>query len=656
MKKIIYTLASLLAISSAMPIGAKEISQEDAMKIAQQFVVSTLGTTKGATAPLRLIHTVAANEGNALYVFAPANGEGFTLVAGNDVMAPVFGYSETGKFDAANIPENLAFWLNVYRNNVDALVAQGAPSYATKFPDDTKPNVDMIMKTTWDQDAPYYNLCPKSGSRYTYTGCVATAMAQVMKVFECPTKSTGKATWNNTLVTFDRTYSWDKMLNSYSGSYTTAQGTAVAELMVDCGKSVDMSYSTSGSGANTDVVPPALINNFGYNVGAAYIQKSAFSPQSWNDLMYNEVSHGRPILYGGFGAGYDGGHQFVADGYRTTGYYHINWGWSGLCDGYYLIDDLTPSQTGIGGGSYGSYNVGCDAVIFIRPAASTTNTWEDRGVFCTGNFNISTATATSATFNCTNGSFWSYNWTGFALFGGNSFSATLGVRFINVDDPTKSVTLGAASATNFTKWSTLASSYKVNISTLPDGKYYAFPMSKASDMNTWTRMYQHTDKRQYMVVTKANGAVTYTAGPTDATQFYPVSWIIVDKENEEIDAGKTFELTPLVLPAGANNRTLSYISSAPDVAKVDAQGVVTGVKQGTAVITIAATDGSGIETKVNVKVIPGVGVETVELSAEKLYDVYNMMGIRVATQLNVDEINHLPRGIYIVGGKKIVVK
>lgn len=654
MKKQLYLIIAL-ASAGALQLNAKSISPEEAMGIAIEFR-ATLPATSRSSTPMRLIHTIAAEQGNALYVFAPVSGQGFTLVAGNDVMTPIFGYSETGTFDTENMPENVAFWLNVYKENVDRLAAAGITRGATSFPNDTKADVPMIMKTTWDQDAPYYNLCPTSGGRRTYTGCVATAMAQVMKVFEWPEKSTGSAVWNNTQVSFNRTYSWANMLNSYSGSYTTAQGTAVAELMVDCGKSVDMSYSTSGSGANTDEVPGAMINNFGYNAGMAYIQKSAFSPASWNDIMYNEVANGRPILYGGFGANYNGGHQFVADGYRNKGYYHINWGWSGLCDGYYLIDDLAPSETGIGGGSYGSYNVGCDAVIRIMPSNRTTNTWVDRGIFCTGNFNVSSSTSASMTFNCTNGSFWSYTWTGFAALGGNSFSTTLGVRFINANDPSASVTLASSSAKTFTKWSTLVTSYIVNISSLPDGKYYAFPMSKASDTGLWTRMYQHTDKRQYVVVTKSNGTITTSPAPTDATQFYPVSWIIINEENVAVEAGNTIQLNPVVIPAEANNPKLAYTSSDESVASVDENGLINGLKKGSAEITIAATDGSGITTKVNVTVNPGVGVDVIELDVNKVYDVYNVMGTKVASSLTPEEIYALPRGLYIAGGKKILVK
>lgn len=655
MKKILYLL-SILALGSSADAYGVEITPSEAMAIASAFRASNSSNAQRMASPLRLIHTVPANEGNALYVFAPENGEGFTLVAGNDVMAPVFGYSDHGKFEVDNMPANVAFWLDVYRRQVDALVAAGAPAGATSFPNDTKPNVEMIMKTTWDQDAPYYNLCPKSGSKYTYTGCVATAMAQVMKVFNWPEKSTGTAVWNNSMVTFNREYAWDNMLNSYSESYTSAQGTAVAELMVDCGKSVDMSYSTSGSGANTDNVPDALIDNFGYNEGVAYVQKSAFTAVSWNDLMYNEVSHGRPILYGGFGANYNGGHQFVADGYRTTGYYHINWGWSGLCDGYYLIDNLAPSSTGIGGGDYGTYNVGCDAVIFIQPSNATTNTWVDRGVFCLGNFNISSSTSSSLTFNTTNGNFWSGTYNGFAVFGGNSFTAALGVRFINVEDPTASVTLTSSTTKSFTRWSTIVSQFTVNISSLPDGKYYAFPMSRANDTNEWIRMYQHTNKRQYVVITKKDGVITSTAAPTDASQFYPVSWILFNEQNQTLAAGGKLTLTPLVFPAEANNPTLSYTSSDPAVATVNEAGEVTGITEGTTVITVAATDGSGISTKVNITVAGGSGVDSVEVGEPAKVDVYNLTGVCVARGIAPSEIYDLPKGVYIAGGKKILVK
>ncbi len=184
-------------------------------------------------------------------------------------------------------------------------------------------------------------------------------MAQVMYYWKYPEKGTGTVTArvndiqtapiDLSTITFD----WDNMTDTYDQSSTPAQKKAVAALMKACGYSVDMGYTVDESGAQTINLAKALVENFGYNENITFLQRNYFSGQDWNNLVYGELKAGRPVLYSG--ASITGSHQFVCDGYDGNGYFHINWGWGGMSDGYFLLEALNPGAQGTGG-SAGGYN------------------------------------------------------------------------------------------------------------------------------------------------------------------------------------------------------------------------------------------------------------------------------------------------------------
>lgn len=239
----------------------------------------------------------------------------------------------------------------------------------------TRKDIAPMVQTQWDQGAPYNNQCPTYNGATTYTGCVATAMAQAMYYHRWPTKGTGSASyyWENgntnlsssLAVTFD----WNNMLKTYPSatSGTSAQRNAISTLMKACGYSVSMEYggdNEGGSGAATCYVVGALIDNFGYDNATSYEWRDYYTEAQWDDMMYNNLANVGPIIYGGQGD--DGGHCFICDGYRASdGFYHINWGWSGTSDGYFALSALDPDALGAGGGSGGFY-YGQDAVLNMR--------------------------------------------------------------------------------------------------------------------------------------------------------------------------------------------------------------------------------------------------------------------------------------------------
>lgn len=410
MKKFFWGLAALML---SMTVLAERVSQEDAALVANNFmnVGNTVSGVQKAPAKKMVLKKAATASENQYYVYENANGEGWVMVAANDVAHPILAYSNTGTFRTDNQPANLKVWLRGYDRQItraaqdENYVANEQVQNEWKTlrkganPVKTAVVVSPLIKTGWDQGSPYWNLCPqKSGSR-CYTGCVATAMAQVMNYHQWPKKGTGSHTIKGTSYSANfgsTTYDWDNMLNSYSGSSTSAQQTAVATLMYHCGVAVDMSYGTAaegGSGAytidyngywsshGTMCAETALTQFFGYKSstikgyyrdGSPEDGMRSWTKSEWIAMLKEELDAQRPIMYAG--AGYEDpsdpdtgyGHSFVCDGYDSSNKFHFNWGWSNSCDGYYDVDALEPSEPGSGGGN-GEYNLEQDVIIGIVP-------------------------------------------------------------------------------------------------------------------------------------------------------------------------------------------------------------------------------------------------------------------------------------------------
>ena len=401
-------------VCGVMTVGmvwAERVSEEDAALVANNFMNVTPSSAHGQKAPAKrmVMKAAAAAEENQFYIYENADGEGWVMVAANDVVRPILAYSETGHFRTDNQPSNLKVWLNGYnrlikRAETDGLVANeetqqewAALRKGAKIKKATAV-VSPLIKTGWDQDSPYWNLCPtKSGTR-CLTGCVATAMAQVMNYWQWPKQGTGSHTIPGTSYSADfesTTYDWVNMKNTYSSS-TSAQKTAVATLMYHCGVAVDMSYNTSangGSGAYTIdyngyfseqgimCAEKALTTFFGYNSetvkgyprdGFTSRGLKKWTKSEWLALLKGELDAARPIMYAGVGCDDESnddtcyGHSFVCDGYDSSDYFHFNFGWSNSCDGYYDVDVLNTDVPGNGGGN-GYYSLEQDVIVGIQP-------------------------------------------------------------------------------------------------------------------------------------------------------------------------------------------------------------------------------------------------------------------------------------------------
>lgn len=358
-------LLSWLLLCSLM-VWAAQRSSEDALSIARSFFMqsSSIATRNAADVQLVAVSsdllnstsTRSVTNGNAFYIYNNAHSA-YVIVSGDDRMKPVLGYSDNGSFITENLPVNILSWLEYYNaayeniKNGKKVFAEPKLLIRKSFPASISP---LLGEINWNQDAPYNNACPMIQGQRSVTGCVATAMAMILKYYEYPAKGTGHYSYtsNGVQYSFDygnTTFDWNNMLPQYSGTYTTEQADAVAQLMYACGVSVEMEYSPSSSGAYSFKVGQALIDYFGYDENLGYIYREYFTSEEWMNLIKKEISEGRPVLYNG--ASKDVGHEFVFDGYDTQDMVHVNWGWGGANNGYFEVASLDPSSPGIGGGT-----------------------------------------------------------------------------------------------------------------------------------------------------------------------------------------------------------------------------------------------------------------------------------------------------------------
>lgn len=317
------------------------------------------------------------------YVFPFGENKGFAIVSGDDDMPEIVGYADHGTYDANNMPAAMAAFLNNYRATIEA-VKQGNASAIKNIAEAKALRANNTRATTavspllgdikWNQSEPYNNMCPKyDDTNLSATGCVATAMAQVMMYWKYPNElkadiqgyktSTHELTVAGELK--GQKYDWDNMLPTYTNNnYTQNQADAVAKLMLHCGKAVEMDY---GEESGAIVTPGRLAKYFGYDSDLMLdLMRSCFTLAEWTAIIDKELQAKRPILYSGRTT--NGGHQFVCDGSDGNGLYHINWGWGGYQDGYFDITILNPGQGGIGAGNVtDGYNRNCNMIIGIQP-------------------------------------------------------------------------------------------------------------------------------------------------------------------------------------------------------------------------------------------------------------------------------------------------
>lgn len=324
------------------------------------------------------------------YVFPNANSKGFTIVSGDDRLPEIVGYSSQGSYDENNLPEGFVSFMKAYQNlynKVNLGDAEALKNLAEIKAWRNKKNASaastsavapLLGNIEWDQTSPYNNMCPKYDSVHVAaTGCVATAMAQVMAYYKYPKQLKADIPgyvnrWNGipmeipTITQEEGIYDWDNMLPKYNkeANATQQQKDAVAKLMYHCGAAVRMSYGPESGAA---VSSSKLAKYFGYDADLMMdLSRSSFTLDKWMQIIDTELAAGRPVLYGGQSS--ENGHQFICDGKDENGLYHINWGWSGNQNAYFDLSILNPEKGGTGSGSAADgFNRYCTMTIGIAP-------------------------------------------------------------------------------------------------------------------------------------------------------------------------------------------------------------------------------------------------------------------------------------------------
>lgn len=350
-----FLLVLLLALGYS-PLQAKRITQWQA----QQQAYSFWGKQMPQKAKAKSRTATTASPSDAYYVFNNDAG-GFVIIAGDDAVTPVLGYTSTGSFDAENLPDGLKDLLKSYERQIAAL---GDNYVANQTATRAAFTGEKLLNTAkWNQDAPFNKYTPKN----YVTGCVATAGAIVMKHHGYPAKGTGSHsyTWNGQDLTanFEHDYDWANMPTKYTvGNDEAFDG--VARLMSDLGVAVEMKYAKGGSGASMEDLLTALKKYFGYSKYARLLAIADLGAEVWNDRLRAEIDANRPILYSAVDSN-KGGHSFVIDGYKDESF-SVNWGWGGYCDGFYRIGALNPET---GGKPLGDqYNLSQSAVFSLQPS------------------------------------------------------------------------------------------------------------------------------------------------------------------------------------------------------------------------------------------------------------------------------------------------
>ena len=353
-----FLLVLLLALGYSS-LQAKRITQWQA----QQQAYSFWGKQMPQKARAKSRAATTASRSDAYYVFNNDAG-GFVIIAGDDAVTPVLGYTSTGSFDAENLPDGLKDLLKSYERQIAAL---GDNYVANQTATRACFTGENLLKTAeWNQMAPFNKYTPKN----YVTGCVATAGAIVMKHHGYPAKGIGSHsyTWNGQTLTanFEHDYDWASMPTKYDGTNDAAFD-GVARLMADLGVAVEMQYNKDGSGAYIGNLVTALQKYYGYSKLSHLMAIEDVGAEAWNGRLREEIDANRPVLYAASDPA-GGGHAFVIDGYKDESF-SVNWGWGGYCDGFYKIGALNPESAGKPTGD--KYNVGQSAVFGMQPSDGT---------------------------------------------------------------------------------------------------------------------------------------------------------------------------------------------------------------------------------------------------------------------------------------------
>ncbi len=494
MRRYFLTIVCLL---TSVVMLAGHVTEEQAEAIARTFLsnhheTKVNGRCQGegvSAARMRMVKRQPLSvsnvaESTAYYVFNVGEEEGYVIVSGDDHAPQVLGYAPKGTFDESTLPANMKDWLEGYVEQIGWL-QQTDGAYSQPRRAVSRPAVAPLLKTKWNQRDPYNQECPYIGDKRALTGCTATAMAQCIARYRYPnqtlapipgytTKTLGITSSSIEVTTID----WDHMLNDYLTDATTEEQQAVSNLMLLCAQSIEMDFQENGSSAAIRPVATALQRYFGYSKTCHVIQRYLFTANEWDELIYDELSAGRPVLYSGRTS--TSGHTFVIDGYDSAGLFHINWGWGGNSDNYFVLSVANPySNDGAGASSSkDGYSISQEAMVGIQYESDAVFTDRLTATECSlTNGKSATVTRTSADqdFSGTSVTFIMMNRTGET----HSFQHHLRVYDAN-GNVVKAQASSIGSKEDIAYLSGIAWNYNSLRfgANLPDGDYYIVPVCK----------------------------------------------------------------------------------------------------------------------------------------------------------------------------------
>ncbi len=372
--KFLYFL--ILLLFSSLVTQSKEVSQNKAELVGINFINSRYNSNR------TIDHTTPIYFKNNIVIYAInfSNNEGFVLVSGDDNAKAVIAYSDSGSFDNYSSAEAVNYQIEEYGKEIKYIRDHNitaTPEIISQWKNNgytnTKESLNGILPlltTTWSQGCYYNDSTPSDQSgncQHVVTGCVATAMSQVMNYYNFPPVGSGKHSYQSNYgllsANFGNTnYNWNQMADNLSASSSALEVSSVAQLISHAGISVDMMYSANSSGAYSQDAANSFTHYFNFDNGLKLYSKNNYPDSIWEQMIIKELDSLRPIYYDGNGTG---GHAFVCDGYQTGGYFHFNWGWSGSYNGYFTLSNLNP-----GGMNFSNY---CGAVLGMKPGTPNSN-------------------------------------------------------------------------------------------------------------------------------------------------------------------------------------------------------------------------------------------------------------------------------------------
>jgi len=584
---------------------AKHVTIETAQSVAQKFFSSSTGdiTLRSSLASSFTLTYTAQKEASDVnlrsaqtgvddvyfYVFNLPGGEGFIIIAADDRAYPILGYSLRGAFDYDGSPQNFVQWMNSCQEEIEKGLHDNQPLDANpawqKIGTEITVNAANVTLSTakWSQGNPYNLQCPLFGNERTITGCTATAMAIVMKYhadhgFAAIGTGSHSYFWNGDSLKVDfGTYDWANMPNNDAGFTNDTQRNAVARLMSHCGISIEATYGVSATSAPMRGVEKALVQYFGYDQSLELIYRDLFSDTEWKNLIKKEIDNNCPIVYSGYGSfmGKFSGHAFVVEGYNDNDDYAINWGWGGLRDGFFRLDDLWPMN----GPVYSQWN---DMIIGLKKSSNDqtdiNQIWLTTSEGGKGMSKSVENIVQNQQFTVTAGALENLSY--------SAFRGKIAVALTDVSGSIKEIITTPLDRAN----NPLNPNYYV----VPVQFQFSCEITKTFAPTDLIHMVVSTDNGvTWKIINGKMGVVDFL---TVGVQNVAVTGVSLNSNTETLTVGGTFQLTPTVAPANATNKNVTWTSSDANIAEVNASGLVTAKAKGVATITVTTADGGKTAT------------------------------------------------------------